>query len=57
MTAENYRQAEHWLVIKARSHKIQLRLHRMRAKETMERLKMLREQMARLGIPVEIVNG
>ena len=55
MTAEHYRQAERRLLVTARSHKKQVRYHRGQAKETMERLRELREHMARLGIPVEVV--
>lgn len=53
--AERYRQTERRLVLVARSHKHQVRYHREQTRETMERLRELREQMARLGIPVEIV--
>ena len=50
-----YRQNERHLLLVARSHKKQQKYHREQTRETMERLRELREKMARLGIPVEVV--
>ena len=52
---ERYRTRERLLLARANGHKKQTRYHRRQTQNTMERLRELREKMARLGIKVEVV--
>ena len=52
---ERYRTQERMLLATAHNHKSQARYHRRETQSTMERLRELRENMARLGIKVEVV--
>ena len=52
---ERFRTQERLLLARANGHKKQSRYHRRQTQDTMERLRELRETMARLGIAVEVV--
>jgi hypothetical protein len=52
---ERFRTQERLLLARANGHKKQSRYHRRQTQNTMERLRELRENMARLGIKVEVV--
>lgn len=52
---ERYKTRERLLLADARNHKRQQTHHRREAQNSMERLRLLRENMARLGISVEVV--
>jgi hypothetical protein len=52
---ERFRTQERLLVARANGHKKQSRYHRRQTQDAMERLRELREKMARLGIKVEVV--